>query len=274
MSSLGEVEAAVRQKASQLWSNANPTIDDALVASLLAAHGANPREVAALEESGYLESYLWPLLPLASATHSHLLSIALICNEKSRQNLPIFDTLSLDSSKFQSFVEQLVSAVQSSPSLPIEELITFVTFLVYAYQHLENSQVRKLFLKYISLPLWESLSKTRLDLEFESAPPLKIHFEKYLESKAEHQVTSIRSPPTKKRKKSKTERVVADNLPIAMHEGTLFPHLLKVFFEKLHTFEGNDSGILNFILKFAELTFDLLTQIPTRRFWNAYIDGE
>lgn len=48
-----------------------------------------------------------------------------------------------------------------------------VRFLVQCFQSLENSMVRGVCLPQVSLPLWQHLSRARLELEMRSAPQLE-----------------------------------------------------------------------------------------------------
>lgn len=278
MSSPDDLDELART-ASEHWLHVDsPSLDTDLVQRLYDSWRGNSQAIAALEVSGYLDAYLWPLYPSSStATHPHLMSIALLCNEKCRQHLPIFATLSSEPTRFQSFIEHLFSSVYMNSSSSIDDLVILVNFLAHIYRHLENVEIRKNCMKYVSLPLWETLSQTRLNSEFESLPQLKFHLDKYLEAKqSDHQLSTAKEAPlTKKRRKGKkTEETFPEQSPKCIPEGLFMPYLMDRFFECINAFSENDSSALKFILKFTELTYDLLTQIPTRRFWNTFLDGK
>jgi intron-binding protein aquarius len=144
------------------------------------------------------------------------------------------------------------------------------------YRNLENTHIRKNCLQYVALPLWENLSVTRRNLEFEEFPLLQDRWTVLIESRTRvpappsEEAIDTSSRPLKKRKKVKTIETPSTT-PQVSAESDVFPRLLDMFYQVI----GKDDALSEstFVYKFLELIHDLLTQIPTRRFLNAYLDG-
>jgi len=190
-----------------------------------------------LEFSGYLENFLWKYFNEKSSVE-HIESIIILINEKFRDSsIQVFDQLTIEPDKFQIFFELIVTSY-----LSFHDNVSLIIFLINVYRSLENVVVRKCALKYVNIPIWESLSSLRIKEELESSPAIKKHWESYLLQN--------------KQKK---------NL-----DGVWIPNLIKNFMQIV---EKNALSNLKYIERFAELLIDLLSQLPTRRFLNTVIDN-
>ena len=289
-----EIEGDLLEIARKYWIDIDTAIPTAklnasLVSTIFQRYKSDSESLATLEISCYLEKYLWPLFPTTdnAATSEHLLSIMMVCVQKQLLGLPVFAYLAEDPAKYTTFFEQSVHLL----SLPLEEenLALYTQFFTYVFRTLEIAEVRKHCLKLVSLSLWENLSESRLKSELEASSTLASYWESYLASKASITATPVAdteplspSQPLKKRKKvgkksavpsSSEEPSTAAAVNAPSQEPIIFFHqLTTLFFTAL---DANTSSHYDaFIAHFCELVLDLLSQLPTRRFLNTYLDGE
>ena len=165
-----------------------------------------------LEVSGYLENYLWPYFAHELEVGlEHKVSMLLIINEKYRSGLSAFEELSKDPARCQRFYEAIVdlfldpgqleaACTAAAATVSIRSggsgggrgrasgstalLVQYVTFIINSFRSIENPVVRQCTLRYVSLPLWEHLSRTRLQQEVTSSPALAAHWQSYSAQKA------------------------------------------------------------------------------------------
>ena len=67
-------------------------------------------------------------------------------------------------------------ALRSHAGARRHEKVACLVFTIHAFQSLENESVRGQLLPLVSLPLWHSLSRGRLQLELHSHPQLAKHW--------------------------------------------------------------------------------------------------
>ena len=76
--------------------------------------------------------------------------------------------------KFPAFFSRVVKLQSSERAWQTHERVTYILFFIHAFQSLEQEAVRKQALRLVSLPLWYSLSRGRLQVAhpFHSTAPL------------------------------------------------------------------------------------------------------
>jgi intron-binding protein aquarius len=258
--------------------------------------------VQLLELSCYLEHYLWPHLG-AAPSMEHTLSILLLLNEKCREGVAAFDALTADADKFELFFKAVVSLwMESSHSLSGVQKANYIQFLVHVYLSLENAVIRRCCLQYLSLPLWSALSADRLSIELEAFPPLKKHWQHLIKEKAggsksaaaADSAVEAEAPSSgkkrgrqsggggsatkaaKKKANAAASAAASAQPDQAAGASTLaeewVPRLVTDF---LAVIEGGAEGAAEnrlYVERFLEFILDLLSQLPTRRFLNAFLD--
>ncbi|KAI4120777.1 MAG: hypothetical protein LQ338_006774 [Usnochroma carphineum] len=130
------------------------------------------RSLLILENLQLLENYLWPGLTDSSTNH-HVLLIALIATVKNRENLQVWDTFTSDGERFSSLFRRVLSmSLDSSLSAAIRTHI--LSFLISAFQSLDNGLIRKECAPLVSISVWHYLSSEAIrERKFEQHAPLK-----------------------------------------------------------------------------------------------------
>ena len=85
-------------------------------------------------------------------------------NEKFRENVPAWTGFSAHMDKFPAFFGRVVRLQSSERAWQTHERVTYLLFFIHAFQSLEQEAVRTQALKLVSLPLWYSLSRGRLQV--------------------------------------------------------------------------------------------------------------
>ena len=85
-------------------------------------------------------------------------------NEKFRENVPAWTGFSAHMGKFPAFFGRVVRLQSSERAWQTHERVTYLLFFIHAFQSLEQEAVRAQALKLVSLPLWYSLSRGRLQV--------------------------------------------------------------------------------------------------------------
>ena len=114
-----------------------------------------------MQVSQYLENYLWPNFNEETSSPAHILSIAAIVAEKARENVPAWDCFAdRDPEVFAGFFSRLL-AIKSERALSSHERVTYLLFVIHAFQSLENTLVWSQVKTLVWLPLWMKLSPGR-----------------------------------------------------------------------------------------------------------------
>ncbi|KAL8774528.1 MAG: hypothetical protein Q9209_000901 [Squamulea sp. 1 TL-2023] len=123
---------------------------------VLENEGFQFRSLLMLESLQLLENYLWPGYTEISTNH-HVLLIALIATAKNRENLPVWDVFSEDPDRFSSVFRRVLSmSLDSHLSVVIRTHI--LSFLIAAFQSLDNGLIRKECAPLVSISIWQNLS--------------------------------------------------------------------------------------------------------------------
>ncbi len=221
-----------------------------------------------LEKEHYFENLLWPNFDAREASAEHVLLIMMIVNEKSSENLDPWVTFHTSGSEsFASFFYRVIT-LEKYRDLTLIEKGTRLVFLIHAFQSLEDEEVRKTLLPFVSLTLWANLSPWRLQAELTKNPQLQKYWKHLMKKEAK---------ASNKVKKSCETDLLSLNARV---EVTWLSILITDFLETCSSInfaelDGIDikfSPAIRFCERFIELVIDLLSQLPTRRFVRAVLD--
>ena len=271
--------------------------------------GGNWARFQLLEVSSYLENYLWPHFS-ADKSPEHILSIVLMINEKYKNGISALEDLAKDAEKVTIFFESVVD-MYVQKTFPLDGLLDqYLLFLINTFRSLENSTIRQNALRYLSLPIWESLSQSRLSVELSSSESLATHWQGYLAHKKDLLKTAQKTVATpakkassaasasktasagkRKRKEEPAEESASSAEPTSSdgaaaatssdaelaslsRDSTFFPTLLQSFLTLVCTDTSADlpAATVRYLERFAELLIDLLSQLPTRRFLKVLLE--
>ncbi|KAM7522426.1 hypothetical protein LguiA_012328 [Lonicera macranthoides] len=230
------------------------------------------QRVMILEVSQYLENYLWPNFDPVESTFEHVMSMILMINEKFRENVAAWICFYDRKDMFRAFLERVLR-LKEGRSLSIAEKTNYLLFMINAFQSLEDEVVSKQIMKVASLHCWHSLSYGRFQIELSLNPDLIKKWKKIA-----------------KRVKGATKRGETIDIS-AMLEVKFLRNLIEEFLEVLDSkvfhseqhgdeVDGfvdangfgqvNDASIL-YCERFMEFLIDLLSQLPTRRFFRPLV---
>jgi len=172
------------------------------------------------------------------------MSIMMMVNEKFRENVQAWECFHSRESDFPAFFDKVLR-LNDEYELSYQEHTDFLVFLINCFQSLEDSMVRQQIEKLVSIKLWHSISPVIVDREISANKKLARYWKKELN--AEDDEESL--------------------------ERTFMPNLLQEFFEildnlKAEPTEALPSDRVHYCERFAELMVDLLSQLPTRRFFR------
>ena len=138
----------------------------------LESSGFDFRSLALLESLQLLE-YLWEGYNETSTNH-HVLLIALMVTVKRQQDLPAWSTFdNADPSHFSSLFRRILSLCLDT-GLPTHAQIATLTFLITAFQSLDNGLVRKECAPLVSISVWHNIAHTsKREAVFEQHTQLK-----------------------------------------------------------------------------------------------------
>ncbi|KAI2792170.1 RNA helicase aquarius [Penicillium oxalicum] len=215
----------------------------------LEAEGFATRSLLILENLNVLEKFLWPTYTEDASNH-HILLIALIVSVKHREHLPIWNIFSDRADDFSSLFHRVLS-MSIDPSLATTSRISIVSFIIGAFQSLENPLIRKECAPLVSISIWHNLAG----------------------DEARERVIS-KSPILKKAWRAANKRYEAGDdavkAKIRFERSWLYTMLL-IFLQKLNGSEKEQSENLLYEERFIELLVDLLSQLPTRRYVNTLL---
>ena len=295
--------SSIAQLAKQHWAPGAPgagALDEAVLAKVYARclnvherkRRARSNDQTELEVSGYLERYLWPHFDAASASCTHVLSIAAMVALKFREGVPAWSCFHAEAARFEAFFARLLGLPAARPEMTVAERTCVVHFLVHAYQSLEDAMVRAQVLRLASLPMWFTISPTLCAQHLAEQPQL------------------ARPWKTLQKRKAKEAKAEGGPPPFAKHEREFLPSLLAEFRRALTAAEaevaangadpGADAdaddaddadaedavaeagapvaagelrggGVILYLERLLELFIDLMAQLPTRRFFHAVL---
>ena len=252
-----------------------------------------------LDNSGYFEKYLWKHVS-AESGFEHVFSILLMLNAKFAEEINVVEVVS-SSDLFEAFFAALVRHSSSTDvAWSYEQKVAVLYFLINIFKFLEDEIIRRTALRYVSLPLWDSLSPERLAAELEDHSHLKKHWDRFCEEKTQsdegpqdpdHDGDSetLSEPPSKGKRKGrksntskspnkKARSSMAADTSSSSHDPGPSQWIPSLLTSLLHTVEadggltGSDKDAILYVERFLEFLIDLVSQLPTRRFLSVLLD--
>ncbi|CAG8108974.1 unnamed protein product [Penicillium salamii] len=213
----------------------------------LEADGFNSRSLLILENLNILEKFLWPTYT-GDASNHHVLLIALIISVKHREHLPIWDIFSDRADDFSNLFHRILS-MSIDPSLPTRSRLSIISFIISAFQSLENVLIRKECAPLVSISVWHNLAS----------------------DETRNRIIA-KAPTLKKAWKASGKRYEAGDeaakAKMRFERSWLYTMLLD-FIHRLNAPEQAEN--LLYCERFMELLVDLESQLPTRRYVNTLL---
>ena len=215
-----------------------------------------------------LQSSLLSTFNDQSSSTEHTLSIIIMINEKFRLGIPIFDILCKENKdKFTNFFDKTVELSDNMNSL--KSSVVYIQYLINAFRSLENPVLRSCALRYLSIPIWSSLSEGRRNNILAATPRLLPHWQNYLANKPDAAFNS-----GGRAKKPRREEQSPSNFREL--DATWIPSLLRKLICSVEQLPKSGDDNINdtvlYISKFMEFFIDLLSQFHTRKFLNRLIE--
>jgi len=213
------------------------------------------RRVMLLEFSQYLECYLWPNFDEIKSTKSHVMSICMMVNEKFREKVPMWEAFKKEPTNFPGLIHRVMSLnLDDSGEISIKEQTMVLTFLNHCFNSLEVDLIREELQKLISLRIWSCVLPGRLEQELKIFPRYKKYWNLI---------------------KKKDSQMSEEKLARVTQERQFLSKLIQRFFKVLNSVP--EIGSINkdtqsYCERFVELAIDLLSVLPTRRFFNVLMD--
>lgn len=258
-------------------------------------------KIQVMEFNSYFENYLWRHFH-KDACFEHIFSIIMILNEKGKTGVLDFSILTSHSENCKIFYNKIIDFFLGG-LVPDQLLEAYIHFLIFSFRSLENTILQSVTLRYLSLPIWESLSEVRLGAELERSAQLKRHWHHYTTHKTNVRKASSSSnagegegeasSEQEKEKAGKRKRKTLDVVPTASASGSVptsaaeemkrdaswFPSLLTHFLKLYTSFSSDEKKsdykerkVVRSIERFLELLVDLLSQVPTRKYLKVLLD--
>lgn len=211
----------------------------------------NIRRIMMLEVSQYLESYLWPNYFADISSHSHMMSIVVMMNEKFRERVDVWMSIKKAPQHADAFLTQVFHAcLEEEKKLTFLEKTSLILFLTNTFNSIEVELIREQIKKLLSLSSWACLHKNRREQELAKMPKWQKYFRKLMKKEDE------RGPEAEWQRR--------------------FLYRLMLNFlddlEKLPTEGPIESDVIHYCERFLELMIDLEASLPTRRFFNVLLD--
>ncbi|WPH02176.1 Hypothetical protein R9X50_00503100 [Acrodontium crateriforme] len=205
-----------------------------------------------LEQLQALERFLWPGYSDESS-NQHVLLIALLVNVKRQEQLPIWNIFSNRSDEFASLFRR-IEHLSIDQSLSVKLRTHLLSFLVTAFQSLENGLVRKECAALVSIGIWHNLHS-------ESA-------------RSQHLAKSIQLQKAWRAAGKKYDNADGAGQARLRFERSWLYTLLLDFLDRLYDSEASPDQKQDNIVyceRFLELLCDLQSQLPTRRYVNTLV---
>lgn len=204
------------------------------------------RSLLILENLQLLESYLWPGYDDTSTNH-HVILIALIAIVKNRENLQVWDVFANDGERFSSLFRRVLSMSLDS-SLTVTIRTHILSFLICAFQSLDNGLIRKECAPLVSITIWQNLaSEATRERKFKDHP----------QSKKAWRAAGRKFDAAEENSRAKLR-----------FDWAWLYSLLLDFIGRL---KDPSKDYLVYCERFLEFLTDLESQLPTRRYVNTLI---
>ncbi|XP_041357905.1 RNA helicase aquarius-like [Gigantopelta aegis] len=253
----------VMHLASQFWSqqamkdgvNYKPEIVEDIYKKEMLGSRFSTRRIMMLEFSRYLENYLWLNYHPEKASHGHLVSIAVMVNEKIRERVPAWDAFKSHPEHFPAYFHRVLKTCLRDDGIILHEKAILIVFLIHCFNSLEMDLIREQIQKLVSLPIWTNLLPGRRDELFKANPKYKKFF------------NAIKKNDVKLSEEQKQK--------VNFERGFL-SNLINVYLRILDSIPATGKGFKDKIYyceRFLELMIDIEAQLPTRRFFNVLMDS-
>ncbi|KAI1346886.1 hypothetical protein F5Y01DRAFT_296746 [Xylaria sp. FL0043] len=201
-----------------------------------------------LEGLQTLESYLWPGYS-EDSSNFHVLLIALLTNVKARERLETWSIFEDRPAEFSSLFSRILSmSLDHTLSLVIRTHL--LNFIIFAFQSLDWTSVRKECAPLVSIAIWHNLSSdAKRETKLAQTPQLKKSW------KAAGKRYDSADDPTKARLRFERAWLY-----------TLALDFLRLLYEDKNVQEN-----VLYCERFVEFISDLLSQLPTRRYVNTLL---
>lgn len=253
----GETEFA--QLANKHWLKTTRTTKRATKVKVKVKNDVLKREIwDALEKDGFqyksllvleglqiLESYLWPGYS-EDASNFHVLLIALITNVKARERLETWSIFEDRPADFSALFRRILTmTLDNTLSLPIRTHL--LSFIIYAFQSLDRTIVRKECAPLVSISIWHNLAtEAKRDAKLEETAHLKKAW------KAAARRYDSADDETKARLRFERQWLFA-----------LVLHFLNLLYG-----DNIKANEVLYVARFLEFLTDLQSSLPTRRYVN------
>ncbi|KAF9892354.1 hypothetical protein FE257_002131 [Aspergillus nanangensis] len=204
------------------------------------------RSLLTLENLNILEKFLWPTYT-EDASNYHVLLLALIVGVKQREQLPIWEIFSDRPDDFSNLFHRILS-MSIDQSLATPSRLSIVSFIISAFQSLENVLIRKECAPLVAISIWHNLATDEAR-------------ERVL-AKGQNLKKAWRA--TGKRYDAGDE---SSKAKMRFERSWLYTMLLD-FLGRLNGPENEQADNLRYCERFLEFLIDLLSQLPTRRYVN------
>ncbi|KAL4877295.1 P-loop containing nucleoside triphosphate hydrolase protein [Aspergillus karnatakaensis] len=215
----------------------------------LEAEGFSFRSLLTLENLNVLEKYLWPTYT-EDASNYHVLLLILVVSVKQREHLPIWNIFSDRPDEFSNLFNRILS-MSIDQSLSTLSRLSIISFMISAFQSLENALIRKECAPLVSISIWHNL-----------------HSEEARER------VLAKSPTLKKAWRAAAKRYDAGDdgakAKMRFERSWLYTMLLD-FLRRLNGTEKDRADNLLYCERFLEFLVDLESQLPTRRYVNTLL---
>ncbi|GAB5588385.1 hypothetical protein Unana1_03285 [Umbelopsis nana] len=212
------------------------------------------RKVRLLELLQYLEKYLWPHFDSTKSSFDHILSICIMINEKCRQRISPWDTITQDAVKFSALFQKATDLLLAElEEIDLNGRRALLMFIINCYRSFENPIVRKECMSLMSISIWKSIPESKREMYFEEYPPLRKLWN------------------TAQKKFNAADEQGKE----ALQKGsTWISSLLTQFITILYSIpQLGDVPLesVRFVERCIEFFIDLESQLPTRRFFNTLL---
>ncbi|RYC59782.1 hypothetical protein CHU98_g6443 [Xylaria longipes] len=206
------------------------------------------KSLLVLEGLQTLESYLWPGYS-ENSSNFHVLLIALLTNVKARERLETWSIFEDRPAEFSSLFSRVLSmSLDHTLSWTIRTHL--LNFIIFAFQSLDWTSVRKECAPLVSIAIWHNLSSdVKRETKLTQAPQLKKSW------KAAGKRYDSADDATKARLRFERAWLY-----------TLTLDFLRLLYEEKRTHEN-----VLYCERFVEFISDLLSQLPTRRYVNSLL---
>ncbi|PYH97459.1 DEAD helicase superfamily protein [Aspergillus ellipticus CBS 707.79] len=207
------------------------------------------RSLLTLENLNILEKFLWPTYT-EDASNYHVLLLTLVVSVKQREHLPIWGIFSDRPDDFSNLFHRILS-MSIDPSLSTSSRSSIVSFVISAFQSVENPLIRKECAPLVSISIWHNLS-----------------------SEEARDRLLAKSPGLKKAWRAAAKRYDAGDeaakARMRFERSWLYTMLLD-FLRRLNGPEKDLANNLRYCERLLEFLVDLESQPPTRRYVNTLL---